>query len=116
MRKKLWIAGGILAAIVAAAALISYLGGTVRRDLNYVIGHAPHMEGTVVEMTAEELTVESGDGLYRVTRNTEYADGRPNCKVGDRVIVYYAGDIQESWPMRFSRVLAVFGGSPDQAE
>ena len=107
MKKKLLIPAIVLAAIALIAGTLLWIGSHSRPDLNYIISYAPSVEGTVTAMTADEITVEGDGGLYRATRHTEYDDGRPNCQVGDRVVIYYDG-LQESWPMTFNRVFAIF--------
>ena len=82
----------------------------------------PHFAGTVTEVDENAILVSVDEGesvrrssdLIRVSLNVKLKDSMTHFTVGDRVIVYYNGEILESYPAQVNTVYAIVLTSPDQ--
>ena len=95
------------------------------KTLDQVIDDEPHFTGTVLEVSEHSVLVEADEGedirrsgdLVSVSLDIEYEDGKSTYHVGDRVTVYYNGDVAESDPLQVHHVYAVFLTEPaDRAQ
>ena len=81
----------------------------------------PHFAGTVTEVYDNAILVSVNEGedarrisdLISVSLNVKLKDSMTNFAVGDRVIVYYNGEIVESYPAQVNTVYAIVLTSPD---
>ena len=94
--------------------LLAFTGCT--KTLNQIIDDEPHFTGTVLKVSEYSILVEADEGedilrsgdLIDVSLNIEYEDGKSTYHVGDRVTVYYNGEVAESYPLQVHNVYAVF--------
>ena len=121
--------------IVAAVALVAVLsvGFAVNRttdgsildsitpmSMNNVV-QEPHFTGTVTEVNDNIILVSVNEGedvrrssdIISVSLNVKLKDSMTDFAVGDRVIVYYSGEIAESYPAQVNTVYAIVLTSPD---
>ena len=95
-----------LALILALVCLLT-LAGCDRRSMNYIIQTAPSIQGIVTETTDTAILLENADGEYWVSLDVENGDSMTHFSVGDEVVVYFDGNIAETYPMQISTVYAI---------
>ena len=84
------------------------------------VAKEPHFSGTVTEVLDHAILVSVNEGedvhrssdLVKVSLNVKLKDSRTHFTVGDRVIVYYNGEIAESYPAQVNSVLCNFPVKP----
>ncbi|WP_313582114.1 M56 family metallopeptidase [Lacrimispora sp.] len=85
------------------------------------IAKEPHFAGMVTEVYDNSILVIVDEGeevrrnsdLISVSLNVKLKDSITHFNVGDRVIVYYNGEIAESYPAQINTVYAIVLTSPD---
>lgn len=95
--------------IALLLALVCVLGmvGCNNRSINYIISNEPSITGIVKETNDNSILIENEDGEYWVSLNVENKDSMTHFSIGDEVIVYYDGNIAESYPMQINTVYAI---------
>ena len=95
--------------IALVLALVCVLGMVAcnNRSMNYIISNEPSITGIVKETNENAILIENDDGEYWVSLNVENKDSVTNFNVGDEVVVYYDGNIAESYPMQINTVYAI---------
>ena len=90
-------------------ALVCVLGmvGCNNRSMNYIISNEPSITGIVKETNENAIMIENADGEYWVSRNVENKDSMTSFNIGDEVVVYYDGNVAESYPMQINTVYAI---------
>ena len=99
--------------------LICMLGlvGCNNRSMNYIIANEPNITGVVKEANKKSILIENESGEYWVSLNVENEDSMTYFSIGDEVVVYYDGNIAESYPMQINTVYAITLKEPaDRAE
>lgn len=76
-------------------------------SMNEVIANAPSITGIVKETTDGAILIENENGEYWVSLNVENKDSMTHFSVGDEVVVYFDGNVAESYPMQINRVYAI---------
>ena len=100
-------------ALVCVFALV----GCGSRSMNYIIANEPNITGTVKEVLEHSVLMENETGEYWVSLNAENKDSMTHFHVGDEIVVYYDGNIAESYPMQINTVYAITLKTPaDRAE
>ena len=85
--------------------------------MNYIIENEPSLKGTVKEVLENSILIENPDGEYYVSLDVECADSTTDFTNGDEVVVYYDGNIAESYPMQINTVYAITLETPaDRSE
>jgi hypothetical protein len=98
----------------------SILNSIIPMSMNNV-NKEPHFAGTVTEVYDNAILVSVNEGedarrssdLISVSLNVKLKDSMTHFTVGDRVIVYYNGEIAESYPAQVNTVYAIVLTSPD---
>ena len=95
--------------LVFILAWICVLGmvGCNNRSMNYIISNEPSLTGVVKETNENAILIENGNGEYWISLNVENKDSMTGFYVGDEVVVYYDGNIAESYPMQINTVYAI---------
>lgn len=95
--------------IAFVLALVCALGlvGCRNRSMNYIISNEPSITGIVKETNDNSILIENENGEYWVSLNVENKDSMTSFNVGDEVVVYYDGNVAESYPMQISTVYAI---------
>ena len=95
-------------------ALICLLGliGCSNRSMNYIIANEPNITGIVKEANENSILIENENGEYWVSLNVENEDSMTHFSIGDEVVVYYDGNIAESYPMQINTVYAILLKEP----
>ena len=95
--------------IALVLALVCVLGMVAcnNRSMNYIISNEPSITGIVKETNENAILIENDDGEYWVSLNVENKDSVTNFNIGDEVVVYYDGNIAESYPMQINTVYAI---------
>lgn len=99
--------------------LICMLGlvGCNNRSMNYIIANEPNITGIVKEANEQSILIENEKGEYWVSLDVENEDSMTHFSIGDEVVVYYDGNIAESYPMQINTVYAITLKEPaDRAE
>ena len=63
--------------------------------------------GIVKDTNDNSILIENEDGEYWVSLNVENEDSMTHFSVGDEVVVYYDGNIAETYPMQINTVYAI---------
>lgn len=102
-----------LLTLVLALACVLGLVGCNNKSLN----REPSITGIVKEASEKAILIENDGGEYWVSADVENKDSVTQFNIGDEVVVYYDGNIAESYPMQISTVYAItLKGSADNAE
>ncbi len=96
-----------LIALVLALVCVLGMVGCNNRSMNYIISNEPSITGIIKETNDNSILIENEDGEYWVSLNVENKDSMTNFSVGDEVVVYYDGNIAESYPMQINTVYAI---------
>lgn len=96
-----------LIALVLAMVCVLGLVGCNNRSMNYIIGNEPSITGIVKETNEDAILIENDNGEYWVSLNVENKDSMTHFSIGDEVVVYYDGNIAESYPMQINTVYAI---------
>lgn len=94
-------------ALVLALICVLSLAGCNNRSMNYIIANEPNITGIVKETNDNSILIENEDGEYWVSLNVENKDSMTHFSTGDEVVVYYNGNIAESYPMQINTVYAI---------
>ena len=106
-----------LIALVLALVCVLSLVGCNNRSMNYIIENEPSIMGVVKDSNDNSILIENEDGEYWVSLNVENKDSMTHFSIGDEVVVYYDGNIAESYPMQINTVYAITLKTPaDRAE
>lgn len=109
-RKKLY--GILLVVVILIGIGIAYLFRSMTRDDIY---SEPKFRGTVQEVSDKSVLVAVNPGeeilrssdLISVSLDTKLKDSMTHFNVGDEVIIYYDGNIAESYPAQVYTVYAI---------
>ena len=96
-----------LIALVLALVCVLSLVGCNNRSMNYIIENEPSIMGVVKDTNDNSILIENEDGEYWVSLNAENKDSMTHFSIGDKVVVYYDGNIAESYPMQINTVYAI---------
>ena len=84
------------------------------RTMDYIIENEPSIRGVVTEVYGSSFIMlgEPTEGYpepceSNVSLSVENNDSYTSVSVGDEVVVYYNGDIAESYPLRIDTVYAI---------
>ena len=88
------------------------LAGCDRRSMNYIIQNKPSITGIVRETGEGSILIENADGKYRVSLDVQNGDSMTDFTVGDEVVVYFDGNIAETYPMQLNTVYAIILRTP----
>jgi len=104
----------VLTAVLALMLLCAVVLSGCGRSMNSVIGKEPSVTGRVEEVYENSILISFEDvqgyrdgAECKVSLDVEIKDSMTNFSIGDKVTVYYNGDIAESDPMRISTVYAI---------
>lgn len=93
----------LLLSLICVVSLV----GCNSRSMNYIIENEPNITGIVNEAENNFILIKNEDGEYRVSLNVENKDSMTRFNIGDEVVVYYDGNIAESYPMKINTVYAI---------
>ena len=99
-------------AIVLALTCVLGLVGCNNRSMNYIIANEPNITGIVKEANENSILIEKENGEYWVSLNVENEDSMTHFSIVDEVVVYYDGNIAESYPMQINTVYAILLKEP----
>ena len=94
-------------ALLLALACLLTLAACDTRTMNSIIANEPHIEGLVRDTADTAILIANDDGEYWVSLNVENSDSMTHFHVGDEVVVYFDGNIAESYPMQINTVYAI---------
>ncbi len=89
--------------------LVCILGlvGCNNRTMNHIIENEPKITGIIKETNDRSILIQNEDGEYDVSLNVENEDSMTHFNIGDEVVVYYDGNIAESYPMQINKVYVI---------
>ena len=88
------------------------LAGCNNRSVNYIIANEPNITGVVKEANEKSILIENEKDEYWVSLNVENEDSMTHFSIGDEVVVYYDGNIAESYPMQINTVYVILLKEP----
>ena len=94
-------------ALLLALVFLLTLAACDTRTMNDIIAGEPSITGLVKETTDTAILIENEDGEYRVSLAVENKDSMTHFTIGDEVVVYFDGNIAESYPMQINTVYAI---------
>lgn len=81
--------------------------GCGSRSMNDIIQKEPSITGIVTTITENAFLVKSETGEYWVSLQAENKDSMTHFSIGDEVVVYYDGNVAETYPMQIRKVYAI---------
>lgn len=101
--------------IVIILTLICVLGlvGCNNRTMDYIIENEPNITGIVEEIQDNFIVINIKTESYpngascKISLDVENKDSYTDVSVGDEIIVYYNGEIAESYPLQINTVYAI---------
>lgn len=96
-----------LMAFVLAFVCVVTLAGCNNRSMNDIIENEPSMTGVVKETSDHSVLIENETGEYWVSLDVQNKDSMTHFSPGDEIVVYYDGNIAESYPMQINTVYAI---------
>lgn len=102
--------------IILVLTLVFALGliGCNKKSMNYIIQNEPNITGIVEEVYDDFIIIQceqigdfQGGERCSVSLDTENKDSMHHFNVGDEVVVYYNGEIAESYPLQINKVYAI---------
>lgn len=107
-----------LISFVLALVCVIGLVGCNKRSMNYIIENEPSITGLVEEIYDDSIVIYIETDGYpdgarcRVSLDVENTDSYTNVSVGDEVVVFYNGEIAESYPLQINTVYAILLKTP----
>ena len=96
-----------LIALVLLVICVMTLMGCNNRSMNYIIQNEPNITGIVKSITNESFLMENETDEYWVSLKVENKDSMTHFNTGDEVVVYFDGNVAESYPMQINTVYAI---------
>lgn len=96
-----------LIALVLLVICVMTLMGCNNRSMNHIIQNEPNITGIVKSITNESFLIENETGVYWVSLKVENKDSMTHFNTGDEVVVYFDGNVAESYPMQINTVYAI---------
>ena len=96
-----------LIALVLLVICVMTLVGCNNRSMNYIIQNEPNITGMVKTITNDAFLMENETGEYWVSLKVENKDSMTHFNTGDEVVVYFDGNVAESYPMQINTVYAI---------
>ncbi len=96
-----------LIAFTLMIVVVLALSGCNNRNMDDIIQTEPNMTGIVKTITNDAFLMENEKGEYWVSLNVENNDSMTHFSTGDEVVVYFNGDVAESYPMQINTVYAI---------
>lgn len=81
--------------------------GCGSRSMNDIIQNEPSITGIVTTITEDAFLMKSETGDYWVSLQVENKDSMTHFSIGDEVVVYYDGNVAETYPMQIRKVYAI---------
>lgn len=83
------------------------LSGCGGRSMDDIIREEPSITGIVKTVAEDTFLMENETGEYWVSLQVEHEDSMTHFCVGDEVVVYYDGNVAETYPMQIRKVYAI---------
>lgn len=96
-----------LITVVLLMLLVFSMAGCNNRSMNYIIQNEPNITGIVKTITNDTFLMENETGEYWVSLKVENKDSMTHFSIGDEVVVYFDGNVAESYPMQINTVYAI---------
>lgn len=81
-----------------------------------IIENEANITGIVKETNDTSILIENETGEYFVSLDVENEDSMTNFNINDEVVVYYDGNIAETYPMQINTVYAITLKTPADAK
>lgn len=96
-----------LIALVLALVSVLALPSCNNKSMDYIIANEPNITGIVKDTNENFIIIENENGEYCVSLNVENEDSMTHFSNGDEVVVFFDGNIAESYPMQINTVYAI---------
>ena len=80
--------------------------------MNYIIANEPNITGMIKDTADKAILIENETGEYWVSLDVENKDSMTSFSIGDEVVVYFAGNVAESYHMQINNVYAIILKTP----
>ena len=94
-------------ALLLALICLLTLAGCGPRSMNDIIQNEPSIRGLVKDTADTAILIENDGGEYWVSLDAESKDSMTHFSIGDEVVVYFDGNIAETYPMQINKVYAI---------
>ena len=94
-------------ALILVCVCIAGFAGCGNRSMNDIIANEPSIMGIVKDLGENAILIVNDNGEYWVSRYVENKDSVTDFVVDDEVVVYFDGNVAESYPMQISTVYAI---------
>jgi hypothetical protein len=78
-----------------------------KNSMNYIIENEPNITGILKDATETAILIKNETGEYWVSLDVQNKDSMTHFSIGDELVVYYDGNIAESYPMQINTVYAI---------
>ncbi len=102
-----------LMAVILMLVYMLVLAGCKNRSMNYIIQNEQNITGIVNTITNDAFLMENETGEYWVSLKVENKDSTTHFSIGDEVVVYFDGNVAESYPMQINTVYAITLKTPE---
>lgn len=111
------VAAVVLILVGVYAANYDWDGPAVELSMDEVLAEEPQLTGIVKEIYEHSILMESetaggSRAEYMVSTDADMADSYTDFTVGDEVVVYYDGNVAESYPMQIHKVYGIMLKAP----
>lgn len=96
----------VIAVVLSLVSVLS-LCGCNNRSMNRIIAKEPSITGIVRDMNDRSVLIENENREYWVSLKVENKDSVTHFRIGDEIVVYYDGNIAETYPMQINTVYAI---------
>ena len=94
-------------ALLLASICLLTLAGCGPRSMNDIIQNEPSIRGIVRDTGDRAILIENENGEYWVSLDVQNGDSMTHFSVGDEVVVYFDGNVLETYPMQITTVYAI---------
>ena len=101
-------------ALILSLTFVLVLAGCNNRSMNYIIENEPSVVGVVEEVHDDYVIMysETAEGYpngsrWSISLTVENKDSYADPVVGDEIVVYYDGNVMETYPLKVGTVYAI---------
>lgn len=100
--------------LILSLTFVLVLAGCNNRSMNYIIENEPSVVGVVEEVHDDYVIMysETAEGYpngsrWSISLTVESKDSYADLVVGDEIVVYYDGNVMETYPLKVGTVYAI---------
>ena len=95
--------------LILSLTFVLVLAGCNNRSMNYIIENEPSVVGVVEDVIMYSETAEGypNGSRWSISLTVESKDSYADPVVGDEIVVYYDGNVMETYPLKVGTVYAI---------